>query len=270
MSGMIGRSTWLCLSPLILLLFRQAPGSDAAHIKQWTERHAQYLSLPAIEETDSWLEIRANAPRPLEGVLGALARQHGWHINYEDPVYGKSDIVDDTAPSWLKEHPTGPRAWAVRGGVFYAKIPLDGYFPDDPTQVLPALVDSYNRSGNPGTFKLLTRGPQSFDVVGTAAGDGPQMPLLDTVMGFDAAEEDNAEVTLQKFCKELSQRSGKTVGFGSPPSANRLFQTHIRQHWENLPARESLRQLYTEIGSTFWWRLFYDPDTNKFWLRMDW
>ena len=49
------------------------------------------------------------------------------------------DILDDTAPSWLKEHPNGPRAYMVAGGAFYAKIPVDGYFPDDPMQVFPHL-----------------------------------------------------------------------------------------------------------------------------------
>jgi len=104
------------------------------------------LSEPKIKETDSSLEITANDPRRLESILDALARQHGWHINYEDPRYGKVDILDDTAPSWLKEHPNGPRAYMVAGGACYAKIPVDGYFPDDPMQVLPALIEAYNRS----------------------------------------------------------------------------------------------------------------------------
>lgn len=185
-------------------------------------------------------------------------------------MYEKPDIVDDTAPSWLKEHPSGPRAWTMRGGAFYAKIRLDGYFPDDPMQVLPMLIESYNRSGNPGTFELLTTGDKSFDVVGIAAGDGPQTPLLDRSIIFDAIDEDNANTTMEKFCAELSRRSGRMVVFSAPPSGNRLFQTHIQQHWGNLPAREILRELYNKIGSTFCWRLFYDPDTNRFWLRMDW
>jgi hypothetical protein len=26
--------------------------------------------------------------------------------------------------------------------------------------------------------------------------------------------------------------------------------------------------MYTQVGSTDCWRLFYDPDSNQFWLRM--
>jgi hypothetical protein len=263
-------SRFLSFLPLSLLLFQQSLEPNAAHIKEWTERHARYFSEPKIKETDSWLEITANDPRPLENVLDVLAHQHGWHINYEDPHYVKSDILDDTAPSWLKEHPNGPRAYTVAGGAFYAKIPVDGYFPDEPMQVLPALIEAYNRSGNRGAFELRTANRESFDVVPTAAGDGPQTPLLDTVMDFDATEDDSAGVTLNKFCEELSRRSGETVVFGSPPSANRLHQAHIQQHFENQPAREILRRLYNQVGSTFCWGLFYDPDSNKFWLRMRW
>ena len=267
---MSGRSIFLSLFSITLLVFPQTPDPNAAHIKEWTERQAHYLSEPKIRETDSWLEITANAPRPLESVLDALGHQHGWHIDYEDPLYGNSDILDSTAPSWLREHPNGPRAYGVAGGAFFAKIPVDGYFPDDPTQVLPALIAAYNLSGNPGAFELRIVNRASFDVIPTAAGDGPQTPLLDTVMDFDATEDDSAAVTLKKFCEELSRHSGETVVFGSPPSANVLHLAHIQQHSQNQPAREILRKLYNQVGSDFCWRLYYDPDSNKFWLRMSW
>ena len=160
------RSTFVALLTLCLLVFHQAPEQNAAaHIKAWTERHAQYMSEPRIEETESFLEITANAPRPLDDILSTLAHQHGWHINYEDPQYGKSDIVDQTAPSWLEQHPNGPRAYGIAGGAFHVKIPIDGYFPDDPMQILPPLIDAYNRSSNPGRFQLRALNKNSFDVI---------------------------------------------------------------------------------------------------------
>ena len=83
-----------------------------------------------------------------------FSRQHGWHINYRDPQYGKSDIVDGTALSWLNEHPKRPPCMSV-----------DWYFPVDPMQILPALVEAYNRLGNPGRFQLHALNCDSFDVV---------------------------------------------------------------------------------------------------------
>lgn len=263
------RSALLPLLMLCLVTFRQTPEQNAAHVKEWTERHAQYMSEPRIEETESFLEITANAPRPLDDILSALAHQHGWHINYEDPQYGKSEIVDDTAPSWLELHPNGRRAYGIAGGALHVKIPIDGYFPDDPMQILPPLVEAYNRSGNPGQFQLRVVGKNSFDVIPTASGDGPQTPLLDTVMSFDATDDEGAYPTLRRFCEELSRKSGHTVVFGGfGPSENRLLQSRIQQHSINQPAREILRQMYKQVGSTDCWRFFYDADSNQFWLRM--
>jgi hypothetical protein len=138
-------------------------------------------------------------------------------------------------------------------------------------QVLPALVEEYNRSGNPGRFELR-KVNQQFDIVATAAGDGPQTPLLDTVMSFDATDAVSATITLRRFCEELSRKGGHTVVFGGTgsPSSNRLDQAHIQQHSLNQPAREIIRHMYEQVGSTDCWRLFYDPDSNKFWLWMRW
>jgi len=263
------RATFLPLLMLCLATCRQMQKQNAALIKAWTERHAQYLSRPRIEETESFVEITANAPRPLDDVLAALAHQHGWHINYEEPPFRKSDIVDDTAPSWLEQHPRGPRAYGVAGGAFHVRIPIDGYFPDDPMQILPPLIEAYNRSGNPGRFQLRVMSKTSFDVIPTASADGPQTPLLDTVMSFDATDDAGAYPRLRRFCEALSLKAGYTVVFGGTgsPSENRLLQSHIRQHSVNQPAREILRQMYKQVGSDCW-QLLYDPDSNQFWLRM--
>jgi len=263
------KSTFLPLLMLCLIPFPQTPEQNAAHIKAFTERHAQYMSAPRIEETESVLEITANAPRPLDDILAALAHQHGWHINYEEPQFGKSEIVDQTAPSWLEQHPNGPRAYGIAGGAFHVKIAIDGYFPDDPMQILPPLVEAYNRSGNPGRFQLRVVNELAFDIIPTGSSDGPQTPLLDTMMSFDASADVGAYPTLRRFCEELSRKTGHTVVFGGfGPSENRLLQTHIEQHSVNQPAREILRQMFKQVGLTDCWGLLHDPDSNQFWLWM--
>jgi hypothetical protein len=89
-------------------------------------------------------------------------------------------------------------------------------------------------------------------------------------MSFDATDDVGVYPTLDKFCEELSRKTGHTVVFGGTgsPSENRLLQAHIQQHSINQPAREILRQLYRQVGSTDCFRLLYDPDSNQFWLRM--
>jgi hypothetical protein len=248
-------------------MLAQDTSHNDQHVKDWTVRHAHYFEARFVH-SESSLEIDVNSPRPLDDVLAVLARNHGWRINYEDPHYAKADLVDDTAPSWLREHPSGDRIYVVAGGAFYAKIPVDAYFPVDPRQILPALVEAYNRSGNPGKFELRPENNESFDVVATAAGDGPQTPLLDTVMSFDAKDSDSADSSLEAFCEALSRASGESVGFW------RFFVTgtsyfpggRIKLHVQNQPAREVLRRMLGQVTSTKSWCLLYDPELRKFLL----
>ncbi len=255
---------FLPLLPLCFLICWQTPDQNSTHVKEWTDRHAHYLGEPKIKRIGSWLHVTANDPRPLDNVLGALEHQHGWHINYEDPQYRKADIVDDTAPSWLQEHPNGPRAYVVAGGAFYAQIAVDQHFPEDPTQVLTALVEAYNRSGNPGRFELRSANHESFDIVPTAAADGPQTPLLDTVMDFATTDSVSAS-SLEAFCEELTRQSGQSIElFFVNPTSQGIGKINL--HVQKQPAREILRQMLGQITSTKSWRLLYDPDVKKFLL----
>ena len=87
-------------------------------------------------------------------------------------------------------------------------------------QILPALVEAYNRSGNPGRFELHTMNHVSFDIVPSS--DGPQTALLDTVMSFDATDGLSAPVTLRRFFEKLSRQSGQTVVFGGTGSPSEI------------------------------------------------
>ena len=222
-----------------------------------------------IDRRRTSLEIATNDPRPLYTALDALARQYGWHINYEDPRYATVDLVDDTAPSWLLQYRDGHHVYAVAGGAFNVKIPTDGLFPLDPTQIISAVIAAYNASGNPGRFELRATNREWFDVVATSARDGPQKAVLDTVMSFDTADTVDATINLRNFCEKLSGRNGQAVVFGGTgsPSSNRLDQARIELHAKNRPAREILRQMFKQVGFMDTWRLLYDPDTNKYWLR---
>jgi hypothetical protein len=81
-------------------------------------------------------------------------------------------------------------------------------------QILPALLEAYNRSGNPGRFqRRMPPNHDWFDRVPTAAADGPQMPILDRLMTFDSSASANAVFSLTAFCDELSRRSGRQVRF---------------------------------------------------------
>jgi hypothetical protein len=127
---------YLPLLPLCPLTIGQTTESTNDHVKAWTQRHAHYADAKTRLTDDAHsLEIAVNDPRPLYTALQSLARQYGWHINYEDQRYATVDLVDDTAPSWFLQHPDGNRVHAIAGGAFNVKIPTDGLFPVDPSLI---------------------------------------------------------------------------------------------------------------------------------------
>jgi hypothetical protein len=258
----------------VLALCSAATLESVAQTKEdatkWAERHRNYTD-PKISESESGLRITVNAPRPLYQVLLALGARYDWRINYEDPRYGGTDVLDDTAPSWLLQHPKGPYAYGVAGGAFTADISLPGSSPyqlADPVQVLPLVVKAYNESGNPGRFELRKAADGAFALVGIAADGGPQSPVLDTLMNFDTSRFDSVDDSLAAFCGVLSWRAGALVeyiGFswfttGSGAPSQGMIELHARKK----SAREILRQMLVQIDATLVWRLLYDPDDNVY------
>jgi hypothetical protein len=246
----------------------QTTGQDQGHALSREERIAGYRHAQIVE-TKSSLEIAVNFPRPLDDVLTALAKKYGWRINYEDPHYKKTDVVEVTAPSWLRQHADGPYAYAVAGGAFSAKISLRAGCRRDPQQVIAAVVKAYNSSGNPGRFEVRVSQDEWFDVVPTAAADGPEKPILDTLVGFDATPPTATEFSLQVFCKELALRSRQPIDYHdfSPGRMPEQGQPRIEVHDPNRPAREVLRQMLRESLTTSW-SLYYDPDLREFMLLL--
>jgi hypothetical protein len=220
-------------------------GHNQQHASDWEERRAQYRDAKIVE-ADSWLQIDVNSPRPLDDVLATLASKHGWRLNYEDPQYGKADLVYGE----------------IAGGAFSAKIPIRAEYPPDPEQVIPAVVAAYNISGNSTRFELRISKDEWFDVVPTAAAGGPQTPILDTPMNFDATESVNANSNLWAFFEELRRQTGQPIQWLRLEHFPE--QARIRVHAQNRPAREVLRQMLSEVGATVSWRVHYDLEHREF------
>lgn len=258
------------ISPFLILLCFSDPPSLAqatSHATEWANRRAAYIAHPRIARTGSSIEISTNSPRPLDQVIGALSSGYGWHVNYEDPQYSASDLVDDTAPSWLKEHPNGPRVYNPAGGAFTVTIPFavpDAKHSPDPTRVLPAVVSAYNRTTNPGRFELRNAGDGTFDVVPVSK-DPREIAVLDTMMDFEAEMGPSVGSILGEFCAELQRQSGKRVTFsGFGVAAQVLIQETVAVHVHQQPAREILRQILKQLGQSIVWDVIYDPDSSGF------
>jgi hypothetical protein len=189
-----------------------------------------------------------------------------------NPHYRKTDVVEVTAASWLGRHPEGPYAYAVAGGAFSATIRLREGFRQDPEQVIAAVVKAYNGSGNPGRFEVRASNDKWFDVVPTAAAEGPEKPILDTLVGSDAIPPQASELSLQVFCEELAFRGQWPIKcydfFGERMYLpQQVEQPKIELHPPNRRAREVLRQMLRESLTTSW-GVYYDPDLREFMLLL--
>jgi hypothetical protein len=263
---------YFSLLALVSALALQSRAQTTNHTTEWTVRRAHYAD-PKIVETASGLTITANDPTPLDRVLIVLANKYDWHINYEDPYYTKADLVDDTEPNWLAAHPNGRRGYVVGGGAFAADISIPGFTPNGvphAEQVLPALIKAYNNTSNPGRFELRASGNGGFDVVGIAAGDGPQKSILDTIVSFDATSSVSAWETISALCAELTRRSGQPVDFwgSGEPGPDQRLEKRIALHLQDVPAREVLRQLLGQIDANVGWRLLYQADLGRLILEL--
>jgi hypothetical protein len=249
------RLAWLVLSFATLAISQVA----APKTRFWD--HA------IVKQKDGSVIVDANSPRPMDQALEAIAEQYGWVIDYEDPPYGSSDLVDDTDPAWRKAHPAEKGVTRVAGSMFRAEFSVDGDMvagsPDE-ERVLDKVVADYEASGNPGDFVLKKEGVAGrYAVVGVAARDGNGNsrrydPILDTRVTL-SPEERSVGSTLDLIARLVSEKSGRLMDPGQAP-INLVTQTRAKIGGDEQAARDLLAQLASETRLLMRWRLLYDAD----------
>ncbi|MGA8437031.1 MAG: hypothetical protein WB762_32950 [Candidatus Sulfotelmatobacter sp.] len=217
----------------------------------------------------------ANDSRPLAQALEALQQKYGWRVNYEDPQYiSKLDLSEPKGPQDKSSHPEVQQR-VPGGGSFVVEFsagPTPNTVPDE-QKTLQLLVDSYNRSGNPGRFELRkdkdTQEPV-FDVVGTAAHDNQgkiaqQQVLLDSPITM-AAQERTFSDTVDLICQNIADKSHVTITLGIHPLG--LDRTHVTVGGKELTARSYLFRAMESTSRKLVWRLLYDPESNSYFLNV--
>jgi hypothetical protein len=108
-----------------------------------------YAKQAVISESGGKLRLVANDSRPLIQALTALQQKYGWLVNYEDPPYdSKLDSTSVKGPDGERRLPSGGEFTVELGPVSTPDAP-----PDE-QKTLQLLVDSYNKSSNPGRFEF--------------------------------------------------------------------------------------------------------------------
>jgi hypothetical protein len=228
-----------------------------------------YLKEASISQTESAIHVSANSPRPMAQTLDALLRKYGWRIEYEDPQYtSKLDMVERPSPH-------GDSRAFPAGGAFSVDIPSGSATaapPEDKT--LQVIVDSYNRSGNPGRFELrkIDSG-KGYAVVGVAAQDAKgkvaeQKAVLDARITVPTLKR-SADETVNLICQKIGLSSHVPITLGVNPRAL-LVENSLKFGGTNKPARDLLSdflsQLETLTKHPMYWRLLFDPSSQGYYL----
>jgi hypothetical protein len=219
------------------------------------------VSLP---QADNTIPITGSGQRPLEQALAALRLKFGWTINYEDPQYRSvKDTMDD---------PRSKGTLILAGTQFSTEIPA----PQPPAEAPPKekslqlVVDSYNRSANPGRFEVL-KGETEVSIVGIAARDDKddvslQKPFLDSPVTLPIKERTIVD-TVELVCKQLSDDTHTPVALGVTPRAL-VDHTNAKIGGDKVPARQILAQALAASGHPLYWQLLFDPNSKSYLLNI--
>jgi hypothetical protein len=243
-----------CLS---LLVFSQA-------ISQTKREASSYLKQAAISETAGTIHLIANSPRPLAQTLDALQLKYGWVVDYEDPQFiSKLDLVDTAEPGNRAPDSILP-ARLPGGGSFSVEFPASS--PEE-EKTLQVVVDSYNRSINPGRFELRKGQQGDFFVVGAEAHDGQgqishQRILFDVPLTL-ATRRRTASDTVNLICRKIAEQRGLTVTVGVSPR-NLLDHNDVTVGGTKVSARDLLLQTLTSTHHSLYWRLLFDPSSKGY------
>jgi len=221
-----------------------------------------YLKRAEISETAGTIHIVANSPRPLAQMLDSLRDKYAWAVSYEDPQFiSKLDLAeaDDSINHALKSHLPG-------GGLFSIEFPTGAAQEE---RILQLVVDSYNRSNNPGRFEVRKSELHNFSVVGVEARDrhgqiSHQRVVFDVPITL-ATRRRTASDTVHLICRKIAAQRGVAVTVGVSPRRV-LDQTAVTIGGANTSARDLLLQTLTATHRTLYWRLLFDPDSNGYFL----
>ncbi len=226
-----------------------------------------------ISEKDGTVHVVANDSRPLLQTIDALQAKYGWRINYEDPQYtSQLDIVDAKDLQDKATYPNGEHRMPGGGNFtvdFPAKMPPVSS--GETRKILQSIMESYNRSNNPGRFELREDSSGDvFDFVGVSAHDAQgkvsaQQVLLDQPLTI-AAQERTFSDTMDLMCDALAERTHVKVSLGVHPMG--LDRTKVTVGGKDLAARAYIARAVESSGRKLEWRLLYDPDSSSYFLNL--
>lgn len=234
------------------------------------QSRAQFMKEGVVIRNGDTATVKANDPRPLAQAIEAVREEYGWVVDYEDPLYSDSELVDAANPTWRASHPDAPMVKGIAGGAFESAFDERSALASTAGEeaALQKIVAEYNRSGNPGKFMVRDEGEEAFNpeipgfrksvvrrysIVGVSG-------ILDTPVSI-SIERRSAQGTIDLIARELSTKT-KVKVFGGAFANNLLIQSQVTIGGESLPARDLLLQTLNATQRPQIWRFLCDPGAN--------
>jgi len=234
------------------------------------QSRAQLMREGVVIRNGDTATVKANDPRPLAQAIQAVSEEYGWVVDYEDPLYSDSELVDATNPKWRASHPDAPMVKGIRGGAFESAFNEPSALASTAGEeaALQKIVSDYNHSGNPGKFIVHDEGEEAFNpeipgfkksvahrysIVGVSG-------ILDTTVSIPI-EKRSAQATIELIAKELSTKTNVKV-FGGASANNLLIQSQVTVGGEHLTVRNLLIQTLNATQRPQIWRCLFDPGAN--------
>lgn len=218
--------------------------------------------------------ITANDPNPLWQAIFAVREEYGWAVNFEDaPINSAAELVDNTDPNWRATHPTAKGYFIARGGHFSSTFEE----PQDTVQarlgiepVLHKIIADYNKSSNPGKYKLVAEAGNRYCVVGEYIKDDENMdrkvePILDTPVAIPSARRSSLD-TIRLVLEELHKSRSIRVNLMSFPANTMHAEAEIGGN--SAPARTLLLQALASTGRVLMWDLKFEPNNGQYYLNI--
>jgi hypothetical protein len=228
-----------------------------------------------IEQNGDQVSIRAYAPRPLDQVIEGLRSRFRWEIDYEDPIYGDTELIDNTDPKWRSEHPVSKGVTRVAGGTFEATFIVPKEEGDNHLQqevaILNKIVQAYNDTSNPGRFEVKHENKDRLAIVGISdtRSDGNSKvitPVLDARIALPPGDYIVADA-ITRILQLVSQKTGHTIAPGWWPT-NIVIQSRIKIDGREQMARQLLSQICSSTRLPLLWRLLFDGDTGAYFFSL--
>lgn len=229
----------------------------------------QYLSRAQITHSGEDVIVTAISPRPLEQAIDAISEEYGWIVDYEDPIYGRGESLDVTAPEWKKAHPLEKGQLLLpSGGKFVANLGKIATGQANQKDAIKLIVDQYNRSGNPGRFRVIqtTGGRLVVSGVSQTESDKSSGGVGDGVIQL-SSDSEVASLDLQNVVGQCASVNHVAIIFGIVP-ANALSQSLVEGYKGSATCRTAIERILSSIPYALTYRLLYDIGNQSYYLSI--